>query len=92
MSPSLSMYRALNGGRAASPSFFALTDGRPSLPKQICQLTPLRCCQRLATVVNNCASGRELISVGYTHDVEVAAELDGSSVVPRLQHEAFTSA
>jgi 2-phosphosulfolactate phosphatase len=46
----------------------------------------------LAKAFNNCASGHELISIGYVDDVETAAQLDSSSVVPVLHHGAFASA
>ncbi len=36
-----------------------------------------------------CASGRELVGYGYSHDVEVAAEVDTSDAVPILIGEAF---
>jgi 2-phosphosulfolactate phosphatase len=45
----------------------------------------------LAAALYDCARGRELISIGYVDDVETATQLDSSSVVPRLQHGAFTS-
>ena len=48
--------------------------------------------ENLARGLNNCASGRELISIGYVDDVETAAQLDSSSVVPVLHHGAFVSA
>jgi 2-phosphosulfolactate phosphatase len=37
------------------------------------------------------SSGRELIEKGYVHDVELAAELDVSQVVPILCDNAFIS-
>ncbi|HEY4004694.1 MAG TPA: 2-phosphosulfolactate phosphatase [Pseudonocardia sp.] len=40
----------------------------------------------------NCASGRELIEIGYPQDVRIAAELDGSVAVPVLHNDAFTPA
>jgi 2-phosphosulfolactate phosphatase len=38
-----------------------------------------------------CASGRELVEKGFAGDVELAAELDASAVVPLLAKEAFTA-
>lgn len=46
----------------------------------------------LTPALTNCASGRELISIGCTDDVETAAQLDSSSVVPLLDDGAFRSA
>jgi 2-phosphosulfolactate phosphatase len=37
----------------------------------------------------DCASGRELIAYGYPQDVEVAAQVGASEVVPVLSGEAF---
>lgn len=39
-----------------------------------------------------CVSGVELVRKGYEADVEVAAEVDASGVVPVLDHERFTDA
>lgn len=39
-----------------------------------------------------CASGRELVEIGYQRDVEIAAALNASSTAPRLQNGAFTHA
>jgi 2-phosphosulfolactate phosphatase len=38
-----------------------------------------------------CSSGRELIELGYTGDVEIAAHLDASETVPVLRDGAFVS-
>lgn len=38
-----------------------------------------------------CASGRELVAVGYGADVEVAAQLDAEDVVPVLTGEGFVA-
>jgi 2-phosphosulfolactate phosphatase len=40
--------------------------------------------------LQHCASGRELITAGYQQDVQVAAELDVSHVVPLLRDGRFT--
>jgi len=45
----------------------------------------------LAEALTNCASGRELITIGYADDVDTAAQLDSSMVVPLLQQGAFIS-
>ncbi|MBO1268895.1 2-phosphosulfolactate phosphatase [Arthrobacter cavernae] len=44
---------------------------------------------RLADILRECSSGRELIGAGYADDVEIAAELDGSSVVALLRDGVF---
>jgi 2-phosphosulfolactate phosphatase len=43
----------------------------------------------LFDALNNCASGRELIAIGYSDDVHTAAELDSSAAVPLLHRGAF---
>jgi 2-phosphosulfolactate phosphatase len=47
---------------------------------------------RLGEQLLVCASGRELHAVGFGADVEVAAKLDASGVVPLLVGGAFTAA
>ena len=46
--------------------------------------------ERVAEALHDCASGRELIEQGWASDVEIAAELDRSQVVPVLADGAFT--
>lgn len=41
--------------------------------------------------LDSCASGRELIADGYAEDVAIAAELDGSDVVPLLSGDRFVA-
>ncbi len=43
----------------------------------------------VASVVRACASGVELIDAGFEADVEIAAQLDASNVVPLLRDGAF---
>jgi 2-phosphosulfolactate phosphatase len=43
-----------------------------------------------ADALNGCASGRELITAGYEQDVQTAAKLDISHVVPLLRDGRFT--
>lgn len=43
----------------------------------------------LADVLAACASGHELITIGYADDVDTAAQLDSSTVVPLLYQGAF---
>jgi 2-phosphosulfolactate phosphatase len=44
---------------------------------------------RIPTELPACVSGRELVDGGFPDDVQVAAELDASDVVPVLDGEAF---
>ena len=48
--------------------------------------------ERLATRLHDCASGRELAAKGFGADVDVAADLNSSSVVPVLVAGAFDDA
>jgi len=43
----------------------------------------------LATVIESCASGRELIEKGWHDDVLLAAELDVSTCAPVLIDQAY---
>ncbi|WP_067674870.1 2-phosphosulfolactate phosphatase [Nocardia miyunensis] len=43
----------------------------------------------LPAVIRGCASGRELAAIGFAEDVEVAVEIDSSTVVPVLRAGAF---
>jgi len=47
---------------------------------------------RLSAAMESCASGRELAAAGFGEDVEVAAQLDASPVVPMLGREGFADA
>lgn len=46
----------------------------------------------LATQLEQCASGRELIEAGYPRDVSIATELNSSNAVPVLEHDRFVAA
>lgn len=46
----------------------------------------------LPVALNGCASGREVIELGYPDDVRTAAQLDSSRAVPLLQDDAFIPA
>lgn len=54
-----------------------------------CRHLPRTRPSNLAETLTNCASGRELIAIGYADDVETAAQLDSSTVVPPLRQGAF---
>jgi 2-phosphosulfolactate phosphatase len=47
---------------------------------------------RIDAALRECASGRELIGYGYPEDVEIAAELGATDVVPLLEGESFCPA
>ena len=46
----------------------------------------------VTNALRDCVSGRELASAGFGRDVELAAEVDSSTVVPLLTGEAFVAA
>jgi 2-phosphosulfolactate phosphatase len=48
-----------------------------------------RCRSTLATVLESCSSGRELVERGYAVDVVLACELDSDDIVPMLTRGAF---
>lgn len=48
--------------------------------------------ERLADLLRGCASGRELVERGFGDDVDIAAQLDVSGVVPLLGDDSFTDA
>jgi 2-phosphosulfolactate phosphatase len=48
--------------------------------------------EQISRALSDCASGRELIQAGFARDVEIAAEVDVSRVVPVLRGEAFVEA
>ena len=43
----------------------------------------------ISTALASCASGRELIEIGYANDVHTAAQLDASHAIPTLRDGAF---
>jgi 2-phosphosulfolactate phosphatase len=47
---------------------------------------------RLPEDLVSCASGQELVDLGFAADVEVAAEVDAAAVVPLLVGDAFVEA
>jgi 2-phosphosulfolactate phosphatase len=46
----------------------------------------------LLAALMSCGSGRELKEKGYETDIELAAQLDASEVIPRLAGKAFINA
>ncbi|MGH3528235.1 MAG: 2-phosphosulfolactate phosphatase [Pseudonocardiaceae bacterium] len=44
------------------------------------------------TALGHCASGRELIDIGFADDVRAAAQLDSGGAVPLLRDGAFIPA
>ncbi len=46
---------------------------------------------RLASLIHDCASGRELRDRGFSRDVELASQLDVSETVPVLHENAYIS-
>lgn len=44
----------------------------------------------ISTQLENCASGQELIDIGFEQDVSIAAEVDSSVAVPVLRDDRFT--
>jgi 2-phosphosulfolactate phosphatase len=42
--------------------------------------------------LSDCASGRELIDLGFAEDVAIAAEVDQSGTVPLLHEHQFLDA
>ncbi len=44
------------------------------------------------TALGHCASGRELIDIGFADDVRTAAQLDSGGAVPLLRDGAFIPA
>jgi 2-phosphosulfolactate phosphatase len=60
----------------ASTALAAFRDARPELSRRL----------------SECTSGIELASMGFAEDVEIAAELDASTSVPRLHGDRFRPA
>ncbi len=46
----------------------------------------------IPAALDQCASGRELIEIGFADDVRIAAQLDSSKAVPLLRDGAFIPA
>ena len=46
----------------------------------------------ISTAPSQCASGRELIEIGFADDVRTAAQLDSGGAIPLLRDGAFIPA
>ncbi|WP_121257481.1 2-phosphosulfolactate phosphatase [Nocardioides ferulae] len=66
--------------------------GRPSPEARVAEAAYRAVAADLPAALHGCASGRELVAGGFAADVDVAAEVDSSSVVPLLCGEAFLPA
>jgi len=66
--------------------------GRSASPEAVAAVAALASMRHgLAEVLWECASGRELRAGGFRADVEMAAALDVSTIVPRLDEGAFSA-
>ena len=74
-------------------SVLALLDGADLSPEARVAADAFRAVEAsLATSLRDCASGRELAAAGFAEDIDVAAELDVSDVVPMLADGEFRAA
>jgi 2-phosphosulfolactate phosphatase len=64
----------------------------PLSPEAIAAHAAYRTFPDVAAAISTCASGRELVGMGYPDDVAVATEIDNSDVVPVLTGESFVAA
>jgi 2-phosphosulfolactate phosphatase len=85
---------ALPGGGSASPAASpgALGGRRLSPEARLAAAAFERLRLDLSSALADCASGRELIDRGFARDIELAAELDATGLVPVLRDGAFTAA
>ncbi len=69
----------------------ALTTGSASPEARLAAAAFERLRHGLASALADCASGREILDRGFARDVELAAELDVTALVPVLRDGAFTA-
>jgi 2-phosphosulfolactate phosphatase len=74
-------------GAGAVLSALGLHDASPEARQAASAYDSVR--DDVATALPDCASGRELVAAGFAGDVEIAAAVDASRVVPVLRGEAF---
>jgi 2-phosphosulfolactate phosphatase len=74
-------------GAGAVLSLLASEDASPEARMTAAAYDAVRA--ELATALSASAGGRELVDAGFARDVEIAAEVDASAVVPVLRGEAF---
>lgn len=68
------------------------TDPSPEAQAAAAAFRTVAAADRLADALAGCASGRELVTLGFADDVRTAAELDASASVPILRGGAFRAA
>ena len=60
-------------------------------PEAVAAVAAYRSVGDVPAALHDCASGRELVAAGYAGDVDIAAEVDRSDVVPVLRGESFVA-
>ncbi|MFI6995995.1 2-phosphosulfolactate phosphatase [Nocardia sp. NPDC050175] len=79
-------------GAAAIISALAENGAGPLSPEASAAKTTYDATGDVPSLITECASGRELASIGFADDVAVAIEIDASKVVPVLVDGAFSDA
>ncbi|MFD6156155.1 2-phosphosulfolactate phosphatase [Nocardia sp. NPDC060256] len=79
-------------GAAAIISALAENGAGPLSPEASAAKATYDATADIPSLITQCASGRELASIGFADDVAVAIEIDASKVVPVLVDGAFTDA
>lgn len=79
-------------GAAAVISALAEHGAGPLSPEAATAKTTYDATDDVASLITQCASGRELADIGFADDVAVALEIDAGKVVPVLVDGAFTDA
>ncbi|MFF9341171.1 2-phosphosulfolactate phosphatase [Streptomyces sp. NPDC014773] len=82
----------LLGAGAVLDALRALAPGLPLTPEATAAATLWAATEDPVAALRGCDSGRELYEYGHPQDVEAAAELDASAVVPVLVDGAFQEA